>query len=197
MLKLKLPDNQNGVTLAEAMIGAGVLLLVMGGIMTMYVSGTKMWDNASEQIDLEAQAREALNAMTAELRQATRTSTQNPSPNAVIPKPGFAGNNSMRFYLPADVDGNGLITDANGNIEWGTNNSIDYQYNSGTNKLERVEGGVTAILANNVSSLSFNDINTLTTLARNEIKIVLTLTKTTIRRRVLTVTLSTVVKLRN
>ncbi|MFH1678399.1 MAG: hypothetical protein ABH914_02135, partial [Candidatus Omnitrophota bacterium] len=158
-------------------------------------SSFETWDIAVEQADLQAQARNALRYMVTELRNATRTSTQNPSPNLSIPSE--PNNKQIQFYLPEDKDENGLITDANGQIEWGTSNMIHYQYIPGQKELRRLEKGEQKIFARNISDVQFIDINIDSSLAIDELKIVLTLGKVTKKNRNLSVTLTSIVALRN
>jgi hypothetical protein len=153
------------------------------------------WESGRLQADLQAQARVALNNMVSELRNATRTSTQNPSPNLIIPS--APNNKNITFNLPVDKDNNGLITDANGIIEWDTNNAIQYQYIPGQEQLRRLEKGNQAILANNVSDIQFIDHGIDSSLSLNELKIILNLNKTTPKQRNISVTLSTILNLRN
>jgi len=187
--------RKKGMTLIEVLLATAILATVLGGLYGTYLSGLKVWEDARERADLQAQARLAMDVMVNELRNATRTSTQNPSPNLSIPS--SPNNKQIQFYLPADKDGDGLITDNQGDIEWATNNMIHYQFVPGQKKLRRLEQGVERILANDVSDVAFSDIGIDPTLALTELKIVLTLSKTTTKGRNVTFTLTSLVRLRN
>ncbi|MCM8824039.1 MAG: hypothetical protein NC822_05125 [Candidatus Omnitrophica bacterium] len=133
--------------------------------------------------------------MTQELEKTTRTSPDIPSPNLSIPsKPN---NNSVDFYLPIDIDGNGLIIDALGNTEWDKSNKIQYQYVPGLKQLRRLEKGNQYVIANNVVSIEFEDNSINPVLYNNELKIILTLEKVTPQNRTVSVNLTSIVKLRN
>jgi hypothetical protein len=103
----------------------------------------------------------------------------------------------VHFHLPEDEDGNGLITDANGKIEWDTNDSIDYQYIPGQHVLRRLEKGQQRELVQDVSDVQFIDADIDPTLSPYEVKIILTLSKVTPKQRNISITLSSIVRLRN
>lgn len=184
-----------GFTLFEILVASVIFVMVMGISYSIYISGYDAWDTAVYQTDLQAQARLALNFMVQELRNATRTSTQNPSPNLSIPS--TPNNKTMMFYLPEDKDGDGLITDSNGQIEWNTSDAIHYQYIPGLKVLRRLEKGVQRIFAQDVSDVQFIDMDIDSSLHMDELRIVLSLNKTTPRQRNISITLSSIVALRN
>lgn len=187
--------NNRGFTLMEILVASAILVLVLGVLYGIYFSGLDIWDTVKLRTDLQAQARVALNLMVAELRNATRTSTQNPSPNLIIPS--VPNNKDIQFHLPQDKDGDGKITDANGIIEWDTNSTIQYQYIPGLKRLRRLENGVQTVLSQDVSDIQFIDINIDPTLNISEIKIILALSKLTPKQRNVSVTLSSIISLRN
>lgn len=195
MRNLRKRENNLGFSLVEMMVASAITIVVFGIIYGIYISGLDTFETANYKTDLQAQARGALNYMVSELRNATRTSTQNPSPNLSIPS--SPNNKSIHFRLPEDKDGDGLITDSSGNIEWNTNDPIDYQYVPGQKTLRRLEKGVQTILAQNVSDAQFMDIGIEPTLSIYELRIILTLEKKTPKGRNVSVTLSGIVKLRN
>jgi len=195
MLNAIKQKGNSGFTLVEALVVSSIFIVTLGMIYGVYISGFDVWDVQRYQADLQAQARVALNYMVSELRNATRTSTQNPSPNLSIPS--TPNNKQIIFHLPEDKNGDGLITDANGDIEWDTNDPIKYEYIPGQKELRRLEKGVKRILAREVSDVQFIDTSIDSTLHINELKIILTLSKTTPRKRNVAVTLSSIVALRN
>jgi type II secretory pathway pseudopilin PulG len=195
MFNLIKKTNNRGVMLIDILVASVIFIIIAAAILSIYVTGTDMWDIARHKTDLQAQARQALNSMVAELRNATRVSTQIPSPNLVIPAP--PDNNSITFCLPEDNDGDGFITDSNGSIEWGTTNPIIYQYIPAQKVLKRIDAGQESTLANDVSSVQFIDITIDSQLFLNELKIILVLNKSTPKQRDITVTASTMINLRN
>ncbi len=187
--------RNSGFTLVEALIATAISVIAMGMMYNIYLSGSKAWEDTNERADLQAGARWAMNYMVSELRNATRTSSSNPSPNLVIPS--HPNNKSIIFNLPQDNDGDGLVTDSSGAIEWDTNNAIHYQYVPGQKLLRRLEKGVQTTLAQNVSDVQFIDASIDPTLSIYELRIILALNKTTRRKRDISATLSAVVRLRN
>ncbi len=195
-----MPDSKKqgsvcGLTLVEVLIASAISTVTIGLMLGIYMANSDFWEIKSTQADLQAQARIALERMSSELKAATRTSTQNPSPNLDIPS--HPNNKDINFCLPADNDGNGLITDAAGNIEWDTNSVIKYQYIPGQKELRRLVNGNIKILAADVSEVEFIDASIDSQLALTELRINLTLSADTSRKRAITTTLSSTIQLRN
>ncbi len=187
--------DRRGFTLIEILVATIVFTIISAVVFGVYIAGTDLWDVTRLQADLQAQARQVLNSMISELRNATRTSTQIPSPNLSIP--AVPNNDSITFYLPGDNDGDGIITDANGDIEWDTGNPIIYQFDIGQKVIKRLENGQETILAQFISSVQFQDISIDPTLFLDEIKINLTLIKSTPKQRDISITASAVINFRN
>jgi len=180
----------------EIVVVTGIFSLISGIMLSFFIQGSSIWNLITSQSDLRSSCRNAINYMSQELRKTTRTSSEIPSPNLSIPsKPN---NNSVDFYLPVDLDGNGLIINATtGLTEWDKSNKIQYQYVPGQKRLRRLEKGNQFIIANNVTSIEFEDKSINSSLYNNELKIILTLEKATVQNRTISVTLSSIVKLRN
>ncbi len=178
------------------MLMAALIFAIVSTLVTLFfIQGSNLWESITGQSDLRSAARNAITYMTQELRNATRTGTGNPSPNIAIPsKPN---NHSIDFYLPADLDGNGLIIDTLGNTEWDTSNKIQYQYVPGQNMLRRLEKGNQYIISNEVTSIEFEDNSIDSSLAISEVRIKLTLQRTLPQSKTASVTMASIVKLRN
>lgn len=187
--------NQNGFTLAEVLVAAGILAVIGAIMLSFFIQGSNLWQLITSQSDLRSAARNAINFMAQELRNATRTSSETPSPNLSIPsKPN---NSSIDFYLPGDLDGNGTIINAVGGTEWDKNNKIQYQYIPGLKRLRRLEKGGQYIIANEVALIEFEDNSINPVLNNNELKVILTLSKVLPDTRTVSVTLVSILKLRN
>jgi Tfp pilus assembly protein PilE len=186
--------GRRGLSLVETVITVGIMLLTVDIAYNVYVTNFDMWDVGNEQAELQYQARSALNRMTAELRNTTRTSTQTPSPNISIPS--TPNNKSIQFTLPEEDMGGGVSV-VNDEIDWDTNTNIQYQYVPGQKELRRSVGGTHLVLASNVSDVQFIDTGIDGSLLRDELKIVLTLQKTIRGGKVITATAQGIVKLRN
>ena len=90
-----------------------------------------------------------------------------------------------------------MVTNSAGIIEWDTPDPIAYQYIPAQSLLCRVQNGVKTNLALNVADVSFIDAGIDNSLALNEVKVILTLTRNTSRNRLISFTLSSSVRLRN
>lgn len=192
---IKRIKTQRGFTLAEVLVAASILAVISAIMLSFFIQGSNLWQLITNQSDLRSVARNAMNYMTQELRKSTRTSGGIPSPNLSIPsKPN---NNSVDFYLPIDMDGNSYIIDSVGSTEWDTSNKIQYQYIPGLKQLRRLEQGNQHIIANDVASIEFEDNSINPALYNNELKIILILEKLMPQNRTVSVTLTSVVKLRN
>ena len=175
---------------------AGGIMVSMSLIAMLWLTGVSdLWWTTTTQSDVRMLSQMAVNRMINELRSATVTSGAASPPRVAIP--AAPNNTSLTFYLPADVDGNGLIVDANGNTEWDVNTPIQYVFVPAQNQLLRVQGAQQVVLANNVTAAAFQNRAMDATLGTNEIRMSLTLQRTTPQRRTITATAVEIVKLRN
>lgn len=181
-----------GFTMAEALVALSISLIIIFAVTQSLSRGRDFWQIASAKSNLHLSGQRAMDYMLAELKNATRAAGASP-PNINIP----ASRTSIKFYLPTDIDGNGLIIDATGNTEWAVGGPIQYQYVPGQNQLRRLEDGNQRVLANNVSGVSFDDASTDTSLYLDEVHISLNLQKTTVQQRDISASFVSIVKLRN
>lgn len=183
-----------GFTLVETMVAGGILLS-MSLIAMLWLTGTSsLWWTSTMQAQVRSDVQQSVSRMAAELRSATRAAAGSP-PNAVVP--AAPGNTTVTFYLPADADGDGTIVDAIGNTEWDVANAIQYNYIAASRQIQRVRAGQTTILANDVASVTFDALNTDATLSPNEMRMTMTIQKTTPQGRAVSAASIATVKLRN
>ncbi len=194
-MKISHLNSKRALTLAEVIVTVGIFSVILGLLYGIFIAGNDMFQVARDESDLQAEARRALMYMTRELKNATRTSAQNPSPNLSIPS--HPNNKHVEFCLPEDKDDDGYITDSDGETEWNTNDKIQYQYIPGQQILRRLHKGDHLTLANDVTDVQFIDNDIDGSLPLTELQIVITITKTTSSNRVITFTLSSIVRLRN
>lgn len=185
--------KMTGYTLLEIVIAMAIMSAVMGMIYMIYGSGKDLYETKVYQTDLQAQARQAMDFMVKELRQATRTSSHNPSPDLSIPS--APNNKQVQFYLPEMVNGTAVMD--TGELDWDTNNMIRYQYIPGQKELRRNDGGNLTTLCRDVTDVRFFDTTLDPSLGLQEIKIVLSLSKTTPRQHTISLNLTSLVRLRN
>ncbi len=125
-------NRRRGLTLVEVMVASILGTLVIFGGISIYLSGMENWLRGSERIVAETQSRQAVRAISDQLRQAMAVAV--------------AGDGvSLEFRLPEE--------DASGNFTvpatWdGVVRRI--QYNAGDETIELVEGANTRVLARNV-----------------------------------------------
>lgn len=188
-------NRRSGMTLIEVLIAGAIAVVLMTAAFVMYMTSAASFDEAQERLVMYDQARRAMNLMINELRWTTRTSSGTPSPNLSIPS--SPNNKQIQFHLPEDDDGDGYYTDEDGVVEWATSDTITYEYIPGLKILRRSFKGDHKTLADNVWGVSFSDIGIDPTLGTKELKIVLTLSKTTPKGKTITMTLTGMVGLRN
>ncbi len=182
-----------GFTLLEMMVAVAITMLILGMIYGMYAASQESWNIKSTQADLQARGRRASAHMVRELRQTTRTSTQTPSPNLVIP--AAPNNTQVTFYLPKYF--NSSITNATGAVQWETSNPIQYLYVPAESVLRRMDNSTNETLAIGVSDARFVDQSIDPTLYGNELKITFALQAMTKRQRLMSMNFTSMVKLRN
>ena len=193
-MKARTRIGQRGIALFEAMLVTSIGVLISVVLLECLNQGSDFWELSTTQADLGTREEIVMDEMVRELRSATRTAQTSPPKISIPPSPN---NTQLTFYLATDLDGNGLILDATGNLEWDTNNPVQYQYAPSTRQLRRLVGATQRVLASDVASVTFADQAIDSSLANNEVKIVLTLQRTTPHQRVVTTTATPLVKLRN
>ena len=133
-----------GLTIFEVLIAILIFAIIAVGLGFAVVAGK----NALFVSDIPTQLRQdvlfAIMPMVRELRQTAP---------AKISLGEGASSNSITFKIPHDNNGDGVVVDNIGNIEWGGN--ITYARNAG-GQLTRTFGGVTSLIAPNISTLQFS-----------------------------------------
>ena len=190
--------NRWGWTLIEAVLAAAMLLVVLGGILAFLSLQTDFWELATTQTDSRSEVERTMGVMVNELRLARRVTAGIP-PNITIP--AAPGNTMITFFVPTDTDAppaNGVL-DANGDVQWNTDaaHAIQFTHDAPSQQLRRIQGGVTRVLATQVTSATFSDQAIDGTLASNEVRIAVTTQYTTARQRPVAMSATTVVRLRN
>jgi Tfp pilus assembly protein PilV len=132
-----------GLTILETLISILIFSIIAVALGLAVVAGK----NALFTNDIPAQLRQnllfAIVSMSQELRQTAPAKTS---------LGANSSSNSITFQIPNDNNGDGLVVDAFGNIEWSVN--ITYARN-GANALTRTQGGTTSVVSSNISALQF------------------------------------------
>lgn len=134
-------------TLVEILVTSVVLTILIVSLFLVLSIGERSWLSADVSIQLRQEIARGVIFMGQELKE-TSPAKINLTLNASA--------NSITFKIPQDVNGDGSIVDASGNIEWSLN--ITYSLNASKQVLRAVSGGPTTILANNIASLQFSRI---------------------------------------
>lgn len=162
-----------GFTLVEILVTFAILSFIMGGIFAVFNVADMSWNQDTGTLWLQQQARQAMDGMIREIRQAKK--------EAGRPVTITAGNETLAFYIP------GISNPVSYYLE---NNQIVREHPAGTKK----------ILANDIGNLSFccwhNGVCDAVCSNFNIIEIKLTATKT-VRQRPLSFNLTEEVRLRN
>lgn len=178
----------------ELLTISAIATVVSAVLLTFFAQQSAWLETATTVSELRSQSQLALASMMSDLRQTTRKAAGSP-PNISIPVP--PANTAMTLYLPADLDGNEMIIDAAGNLEWDELNPVQYQSAPASRQLQRVAGAGVRVLANDLAGVAFEDETIDGALGADEVRIRLTLQRTTPSRRTVSTTSSAIVKLRN
>lgn len=139
-----------GVTLLELSFTVAILTLVIGVLFTLTMGIGNSARVQEAGVELNESARESLNAIVTELRQAQRLSI---SSNNTFP------GNTLKYRVASDVDGNGTAVNKSGSIELSPQRTIQRDTNDvngdglTVSQLVILEGNaVRRVLANNLNS---------------------------------------------
>ena len=198
-IKLKF-KNSSGFTLVEAIISVAISVIIIAAIYSVYKAGNDIWDVKRIQADLQAEGRTAMVEMAEELKQTTSSQT------TILAAPA---NTNILFHLPLS-SWNGtntvlVINNATGALIWDAANTIQYQLANdviaGQKILVRLQTNATTntnrTLARDASSIQFINHAINNQLYLDELKIILTLNKITPRQRNISITLSSIIRMRN
>jgi len=136
-----------GLTLFEVLVSIFVFSIIALGLGSAVVAGKSALLASDIPTQLRGNVLFALTPMVRELRQT--------APGRLVGLGEGASSNSVRFSIPHDntVPPDGIVVDTVGNIEWGSD--IIYARN-GLGQLTRTFGGVTSVIAPNVTALQFS-----------------------------------------
>lgn len=183
IIKKKRFLSVGGFTLVEVMVTLFIFSIIFMGIFVVLASGRATWHTADTQIQVYEEIRKALVNMDGQLRQArSSVITGVPADGNYYP--------SIIFKVPQDLDGDGDVLDALGNIEW--SGSITYALNA-DNQIMRTGPSGSSAVANNISQLQFMR----PTGNPNVIQIYMKATKATLTGRILEDSINSSVKMRN
>lgn len=165
---------RKGFTLLELMIVAALVAIIGAALFMAMSAGRTSWYEADTQIALQQELRKAMGQVTVDLMQSSKTQVSIPADGAIY--------GSIVFNISQGVF-------SNGTINWGT--PVSYALIGG--QINRTQGGVSRILANNITRMDFRR----QVLSSNIVRINLTVQKSTVFNRLLNASLESAVSLRN
>jgi len=186
--------NARGFTFVEVFISGIILAIMAVAVLELLTRQSDFFEVSTTAGELRTDAERAVGDIARELRLATRD-TPGVAPSITVP--AAPGNTAVTFFVPQDVDGQNGVLDAIGDVEWDATNPIQFQYDAAARQLRRVEGAAVRVVANDVEAVTFEDRAIDNSLYNDEVKVNLTLSRTTPHRRTVAETASTVVRLRN
>ena len=133
-------NKENGFTLVELLIAIAIGLLVLGVLVSTFIIQRKTYDVQEQLAEMVQNARAAMDIITREALMAGF----NPSGAAFNGIPYSAG----QLQISADLNGNGVTTDANENIV--------YTFDGANLEIDRDTGGGAQLLAKNIQVFSFS-----------------------------------------
>ena len=173
--------NRKGFSLVEISIAYAVLSVVILGALQLVDVQWKQFQAGELSSSLRMQIITAFSRVEKELK-----STQ----PAQLSLAAGATATTLTFRVPQDGNNDGTVLDANGSLEW--SGQITYAL-SNSGQLTRTTGGVTTVLANSVTGLTF----TRPAAPTDVIRVTVTSGRTTVLGRTLTDTDQISVQMRN
>lgn len=175
--------KQKGFTLVEVLVTLIIFSIIFMAVIMCLSAGKSSFYTGDAKIAVQQEIRKALLIMNPELRQSR------PSLITGVPADGNTYS-TVTFCIPEDVDGDGDVINAIGNMEWSGN--ITYALN-GNNQITRTDATGTTIIANNITNLDFQRFAG----SPNIIQISISCQKTNVLGRVLSDTILSSVTMRN
>lgn len=134
-----------GFTLIEILVATFIFSLIFMAVFMVLAGGRDSFFTGDAAIEIHQEIRKVLLTMDKELRQSRSSEiTGVPADNNFYP--------SITFKVPEDLDGDGDVIDASGNIEW--SNDITYALNANSQIIRMTSTG-TSVTANSISNLQF------------------------------------------
>ncbi|MFH1655612.1 MAG: hypothetical protein ABH954_03270 [Candidatus Omnitrophota bacterium] len=110
--------SRDSFSLIELLVVCGILVFIIGGIITVLSVGQTTWQQTETHIELQQDLRKAMVRVTRELRESGFDAAASPKVT-IDDDTGENGTDILGFYIPVDEDNDGDIIDDDQNIEWG------------------------------------------------------------------------------
>lgn len=169
-------------TLVEMLVAACIFFILVAMAFLVLNSGVSSWLAGDVEVDLRRELVKAIVSMEKELK-LTRASQTNLASGAV--------SNSLTFAIPQDINGDGTILDATGQVEWSPNR-VTYSLNA-NGEIIRTTTARASVLARNITRLTF----TRPVSPVNILQVDISAQRQNIKGRIFTDTGQLIIKMRN
>ena len=184
--------NRKGFTLFETLLVSGILVILLAALMLASTEMRGLFYASDVLATFQHEARLAINSMATDIR---RTSLSQITITQDYP---VAGTDRLQFYLPADSDKDGVPDMSAGSLVWDPNVvTIEAEVVGTEMRLIRTQGADTEVLADNLKSITFIDNSINSSLFIDEVNIILELEKTAGTGKTFSISLTSIVNLRN
>lgn len=135
-----------GFSLVEVLVATGVAAVLGAGAITFMRSQSYAMRTEAAQVDVNDEARAVMEFMAREIRMAG----YNPRPPCAGPFTALQNAGAQTLRIQYDLDEDGALDTGVTPAE-----DVTYQYNAGTESIERVVGGVTSVLTTDIAAAAF------------------------------------------
>ncbi len=171
--------NQNsGFTIVETFITMAIFTIVMTGLYATVAVGESSWQVNQANVELQQQLRQGMGWMINDLRSSGNSSIVNVPANDTL-------YTTITFKVPTGVTAGSLV--------WAANTIQFVLGGSGGTDLQRIEGGVTTVIAQNIQTLQFRRSSS----ASDTLEVFMTAQRTTAKGNVMAAPLDFSIQLRN
>ncbi len=164
-----------GVTLVETMIATLIFTMIVGALYVVLNAGQASWETNKTKIELQQEARKAMDWMINDLRQSGNSSIVD------VPATG-AWFNQITFKTPSGV--------TSGSISW---NLATIRFAKSGTQLQRTDTNGTKVIAQDIQTIQFRRLST----AANILEVAITTQKTTAKGLVVQYPFNFSIQIRN
>lgn len=148
--------NRAAFSLLELLVGVAIFFIIIGAVFSLLISGKRAFEVGNVQVEVEQEARRALDYMSKELRQSSANKIQAPADGI--------SSSTIIFEIAYNVDNSadGDVINSFGAIEWSDDagvsriGTITYSLLGGQILRNLSFTGEQSVLANRITALTFN-----------------------------------------
>jgi hypothetical protein len=173
--------KNKGASLVELMVSCSILVLLIFMLFMIMETGRSVLLTGDTSVELRRGMIDAFTWLENDV-QTTRPS--------LVSVPAGGTSATLTLKVPQDVNGDGTVLDANGNVEWSGN--VTYALNT-SGQITRTASGTSRVIAHNVIALLFSRPSA----SLDIVQVDITLRKTAANRRVIQDAGEIILKMRN